>query len=100
MVEEANGETKFEFQCDDFWLGNQNERRKHLQLKMCPHIYNKEENPAYQKIQSNWLYNLLDKEEKLAILQTRRPKYLAPGVKAYTDYVDSIKMFSLANPHE
>ena len=69
-------------------------------MKMCPHIYNKEENPAYQKIQSNWLYNILDKEEKLAILQTRRPKYLAPGVKAYTDYVDSIKMFSLANPHE
>ena len=35
---------------------------------MCPHIYNKEENEAYKKIQSNWLYNLLDKEEKLAIL--------------------------------
>lgn len=67
---------------------------------MCPHIFNKEENESYKKIQSNWLYNLLDKEEKLAILQTRRPKYLEPLYKNYTDYVDYIRDYSLANPHE
>jgi predicted ribonuclease toxin of YeeF-YezG toxin-antitoxin module len=67
---------------------------------MCPHIYNKEENESYKKIQSNWLYNILDKEDKLAILQTRRPKYLAPGFDEYKKYINDIRDYSLSNPNE
>jgi hypothetical protein len=67
---------------------------------MCPHIYNKEENESYKKIQSNWLYNLLDKEDKLKILQTRRPKYLEPSNQNYKAYLDNVKNFAVANPHE
>ena len=65
---------------------------------MHPMIFMKENLPAYEKIQNNWLYQYLDEKKKKQILQMRHPKYIPPGKENYIDYVDEI--ISYANWHK
>jgi hypothetical protein len=56
---------KFKIKCEDFWLrGNDDLRRERLFRKMHPLIFLKEDQPAYIKIQNNWVFQFLTIKQK------------------------------------
>jgi len=92
---------KFKIKCEDFWLrGSEDERRETLFRKMHPLIFLKEEQPAYVKIQNNWVFQFLSTYEKKDYLQTRIPKYVEPEKGNYEKHFDEIKKYTERNPNK
>jgi hypothetical protein len=46
----------FQFKCENLWKKPDCQKRAKLHYKMHPMIFMKENLPAYEKIQNNWLY--------------------------------------------
>lgn len=67
---------------------------------MHPLIFLKEEQPAYVKIQNNWVFQFLSTCEKKDYLQTRVPRYMEPEKDNYEKYIDEIKKYTEKNPNE
>jgi hypothetical protein len=92
---------KFKIKCEDFWLReNDDLRRERLFKKMHPLIFLKEDQPAYVKIQNNWVFQFLTINQKKEYLKTRIPEYMPPSKENYTKYLDRIKDYTSSHPNE
>ena len=58
----------FKFNNENFWKKKEFPLRAQLHYKMHPMIFLKQELPAYVKIQSNWIYQMLDESTKKQFL--------------------------------
>jgi len=54
----------FQFKCETLWKKPDCQKRAQLHYKMHPMIFMKENLPAYEKIQNNWLYQYLEEKTK------------------------------------
>ena len=52
------------FKMEDYWLKSEYERARSIFRKQHPLIFLKEDQPAWKKIQSNWVFQCLTPHEK------------------------------------
>jgi hypothetical protein len=92
---------KYKIKCEDFWLREDDDlRRERLFKKMHPLIFLKEDQPAYIKIQNNWVFQFLTINQKKEYLKTRVPEYMPPSKENYTKYLDRIKDYTSSHQNE
>jgi hypothetical protein len=73
-------------------------RAKRIFKMVHPLVYQTEKEPAFEKIQNNWVFQCLDIETKKDYLQNRKPVYETPSVANYTKYMKMLTNHHDKNP--
>ena len=79
------------FKNKDYWEMPNDPRAKRIFKMVHPLVYQTEKEPAFEKIQNNWVFQCLDAEFKKNYLQNRKPSYVTPSVKNYDNYMTMLR---------
>jgi len=71
----------------DYWEMTSDPRAQRIFNIVHPLVFQKEKDPAFEKVQNNWIFQCLDPAQKKMYLQNRTPKFLPSSKANYDSYI-------------